>query len=98
MKKTTPKTWQIKKLGEVILDSKSGFACSKKNEVSSGIVLLRTNHIGLDGNLDLIKLVYLPVELVYNRIYSLHKGDVLFNNTHSVELVGKTAIVKKNLP
>lgn len=93
-----PKGWEWKRLGDLLVEIKSGFACSKKHMVDSGITHLRTNNIGVNGELDLSQLVYLPPELVNSNIYNLRAGDILFNNTNSVELVGKSAIVRGDFP
>ncbi len=89
--------WQRKRLGDLIEDFLTGFACSKKNASGEGIVHLRTNNIGINGELDLSAKVYLPPEIVDTEKYNLRSGDILFNNTNSVELVGKTALVRQDL-
>lgn len=89
--------WGYVRLGEIVTHIKSGFACSKRYEVEKGIPHLRPNNIGFNGELDLSKLVYIPEEMVDLTKYSLKKGDILFNNTNSKELVGRASLVKKNL-
>ncbi len=93
-----PKGWRWVRLGEAVSEIKSGFACGKQHAVPEGIPHLRTNNIGTNGELDLSLLIHLPAEIVDLNIYSLKSGDVLFNNTNSVELIGKTAIVRGDLP
>jgi len=93
-----PKDWRWVRLGEAVSEIKSGFACGKQHAVPEGIPHLRTNNIGTNGELDLSLLIHLPAEIVDLNIYSLKSGDVLFNNTNSVELIGKTAIVRGDLP
>lgn len=93
-----PKDWRWVRLGEVVSEIKSGFACGKQHAVPWGIPHLRTNNIGINGELDLSVLIYLPAEIVDLNTYSLKSGDVLFNNTNSIELVGKIAILRENLP
>ncbi len=92
-----PDGWQVEELKEIAADVKSGFACSKKNAVEEGIAHLRTHNIGLHGELNMSKVVYLPPELVDLEKYGLRGGDILFNNTNSVELVGKSAIIRQNM-
>lgn len=75
----------------------SGFACSKKNIVRSGILHLRPYNIAMNGQLDFTETAYLPPDMVDTRVYSLKKGDVIFNNTNSKELVGKAAIVDNDI-
>ncbi len=91
-----PKGWRWVRIKDVVQEIKSGFACSKSNEVENGIPHLRPHNIGL-GRLELSNVVYLPSEFVDLKTYSLKKGDVLFNNTNSKELVGRAALVTENI-
>jgi type I restriction enzyme S subunit len=91
------KGWKPYRIEEIVIELKSGFACSKKYEVPKGIPHLRPNNIGYYGKLDLSKLVHIPENMVDLETYSLKKGDVLFNNTNSKELVGRAALVDENL-
>ncbi len=92
------KGWDEKNLVEISSDIKSGFACSKKNEVSDGVVHLRTHNIDVEGNLNFDKITKIPEQLIDKNAFGLEKGDILFNNTNSTELVGKTAFVKEDFP
>ena len=92
-----PKGWRWVRLGEVVSHTQSGFACSKKYETKNGIPHLRPNNIGFNGELDLSKLVHIPAEIVDLTKYALKKGDVLFNNTNSKELVGRAALITQDL-
>jgi len=58
---------------------------------------LRPNNIGFDGKLDKSKLVYISREMANLHKYAIKKGDVLFNNTNSKELIGRAVLVKENL-
>ena len=95
--KADEKGWKWVRLGEVVSHIQSGFACSKKYETKNGIPHLRPNNIGFNGELDLSKLVHIPAEIVDLTKYSLKKGDVLFNNTNSKELVGRAALITQDL-
>ena len=90
--------WKEFTIGQLADDIQSGFACGKSNEVSDGIVHLRTHNIDLNGELNMDKVVKIPKNLVNNNAYGLKKGDILFNNTNSTELVGKTIIIREDLP
>ena len=90
--------WEEKELGEIVDEIKSGFACGKQNEVANGIVHLRTHNIDTEGNLNFYKTTQIPKELVNENAFGLKVGDILFNNTNSTELVGKTALVRKDFP
>ncbi len=89
--------WGRQQIADVVDDMKSGFACAKKNATASGVPHLRPYNIGLDGELDMSQLLRFPPDLVDLNVYGLLSGDILFNNTNSVELVGKSAIVAQNL-
>lgn len=92
-----PETWQWVKLGEVIINSNSGFACGKKNELSkddeNAYPHLRPNNIGYQGALNFDKIVYIPEDKVDASRKTLQEGDVLFNNTNSKELVGRSVLI-----
>jgi len=74
----------------------SGFACNKSNEVPDGYVHLRTHNIDVYGNLNFDLLIKIDNSKVDAKHSKLKKGDVIFNNTNSKELVGKTCIVDKD--
>jgi type I restriction enzyme S subunit len=69
----------------------SGFASGKRDE--NGILQLRMNNIGSNGRVILDTYLKVPIPENINN-YLLEYGDVLFNNTNSVDLIGKTAIFK----
>ena len=95
-----PEEWDVIRLGD-LADMKSGFACAKKNlvEQGQGIPHLRPFNIATNGEMDLSEVYYIPEDFKHNIAdYFLKPGHVLFNNTNSVELVGKTAIVRDWLP
>lgn len=62
------------------------------NENGVGIPCLRMNNVTYEGELDLddIKHVELPQRELKKQL--LHKNDILFNRTNSLELVGKTGL------
>jgi type I restriction enzyme S subunit len=95
--KSVPRGWRLEAIKNIVSAVQSGFACPKKYEVSDGIPHLRPNNIGFWGKLDLSALVRIPREMVDLDKYSLKKGDVLFNNTNSKELVGRAALVQEDL-
>jgi len=92
------KGWVEKRIDDISLQVKSGFACGKQNEVNDGIVHLRTHNISLSGDINLDKIIKIPKEFVDTSIFTLEKDDIVFNNTNSAELVGKTIYVRENLP
>lgn len=90
-----PEDWDTVLLGPLV-KIKSGFACAKKNLVpaNQGIAHLRPFNIATNGKVDLSEVYYIPTDYKDGtEAYALEPGHVLFNNTNSVELVGKTALV-----
>jgi len=84
-----PENWKLVKLEEAVKETKNGFASGKRDE--NGIVQIRMNNVTTDGRL--IFDSYLKVPEPENLdFWLLQKGDFLFNNTNSYDLVGKSAI------
>jgi len=92
-----PSGWRWVRLGEVALDIQTGFAFRKKNVQRGDILQLRPYNIGNDGELDLRQQFFVPIEALPSSWSPLEPGDVLFNNTNSVELIGKTALVREHM-
>jgi type I restriction enzyme S subunit len=85
------KEWNVVQLEDLISDVKNGFASGKRDE--KGIVQVRMNNITTDGRLVLDS--YLKVPTPENiDVWLLRPNDFLFNNTNSIDLVGKSAIFK----
>ena len=84
------KDWQIKAL-EDCADIQAGFAQGQKN-IPDGTIHLRMNNISRNFqiNYNLMR----TINPTKNQLmkYKLEKGDVVFNNTNSPELVGKSFI------
>jgi type I restriction enzyme S subunit len=92
-----PEGWDTARLGELV-EMKTGFACAKKNLVTEGLPHLRPFNVSTEGELDLTKVYHIPKDFKENADdYTLEPGHILFNNTNSVELVGKTAIVRQSM-
>lgn len=88
--RTLPETWAVWPVGHVIPDIRSGFSAAEYNTNSQGVIHLRPGNIDRSGGLDLTDLKYVADDLSDLR---LEDGDIVFNNTNSEELVGKTAAV-----
>lgn len=84
------------KIKDVLSEINSGFACNKSNEIPGGYVHLRTHNIDTSGNLNFDLIVKINPVKVDKKKNQIKKGDILFNNTNSKELVGKTALVDKD--
>src|SRR5213594_3923715 len=85
-----PDGWRCVPLGDVIAEAKPGFATGARN--SKGVVQLRMNNVDTRGNMVWEEFTRVPAEEAVVSEYQLRPGDVLFNNTNSVELVGKSAL------
>lgn len=84
-----PTSWSAAHVQDVASRVESGFPSGKHNQDGRGVPHLRPMNISRDGALDLTEVKY--VEDKDGR--RLCEGDVLFNNTNSPPLVGKTAVV-----
>jgi type I restriction enzyme S subunit len=76
------------KLESVITEATSGFACGQRAD--DGVIQLRMNNVTRRGELDWSSVLRVPSEMTDLESFALRSGDVLFNNTNSTELVGKT--------
>lgn len=85
-----PKSWNMAKIGDIVTEVKYG---TSRPAVDDGkYPYLRMNNLTYDGHLDLtdLKRIDIPDDEIEKCI--VRKGDVLFNRTNSVELVGKTCV------
>ncbi|GEM_PF-1267590 len=85
-----PSGWRCVRLRDVISEAQSGFATSER--LGGGIIQLRMNNVTTRGAFDWSSFIRVPAESNTLQRYSLRPGDVLFNNTNSTELVGKSAL------
>jgi type I restriction enzyme S subunit len=86
-----PEGWRWARLGEIIQEALPGFACGKRSG-EEGTIQLRMNNITTKGKIDLSSVLKVPASKAQIEKYRLLPGDVIFNNTNSAELVGKTAL------
>jgi len=90
--------WKKVKIGEVVTELKAGFSSGKFELDSGEIAHLRTMNISEDCQLVWNSTKYITREVFeQNDGLQLKKGDVLFNNTNSTELVGKSCYVNEDL-
>ena len=84
------KEWKMATIGDIVSEVKYG---TSRPAVEGGkYAYLRMNNLTYDGYLDLtdLKRIDIPDNEIEKCI--VRKGDVLFNRTNSVELVGKTCV------
>ena len=85
-----PKVWEIVTIGDIVTEVRYG---TSKPAVEGGrYPYLRMNNLTADGHLDLTDLKYIDIPDDEIEKCVVREGDVLFNRTNSIELVGKTAV------
>lgn len=93
--------WEMVYLDELVSNYIPGFACNRKNEIGenqeNAYPHFRTNNVGYYGKVNKSKIVYIPDTLVPEEKSLIEKNTILFNNTNSLELVGRVAYVGENI-
>lgn len=85
-----PKGWEVVTIGDIVTEVRYG---TSKPAVEGGkYPYLRMNNLTADGHLDLNDLKYIDIPDDEIEKCVVRKGDVLFNRTNSIELVGKTVV------
>ena len=92
-----PMGWKVGKIGDVGISIDTGFACAKSRLVDDGLLHLRPFNVGRNAELDMTDTYRVPHGIAPRSRDSLRRGDILFNNTNSRELVGKAALVREDL-
>lgn len=85
-----PASWCFALIAEIVPDISSGFASGEHNVIGSGVPHLRPMNVSREGEVDLGEVKYVAADKDTRR---LQPNDVLFNNTNSRALIGKTACV-----
>ena len=86
-----PKGWEVKRIDEI-----ADFVQYGLNQASSetgNIPMFRMNNI-VNGEMQNYPLVYMNLNETALRQYKLEEGDILFNRTNSMDLVGKVGVFK----
>jgi type I restriction enzyme S subunit len=83
-----PNDWEVEPLGRLVTSVEYG--SSAKSSPKGVVPVLRMGNLQ-DGKIDWSDLVYTSDEMEISK-YSLRQGDVLFNRTNTIDLVGKTSI------
>ncbi|UTN86418.1 hypothetical protein NMC41_03915 [Pseudomonas aeruginosa] len=87
---TIPEDWDVRPLGQLVHAVEYG--SSAKSSSSGKVPVLRMGNLQ-EGQIDWSDLVFTDNESEIAK-YLLNPGDVLFNRTNTIDLVGKTAIYK----
>jgi type I restriction enzyme S subunit len=85
-----PKGWRWALLSEVLLEAQPGFASGARDP--EGVVQVRMNNVTTKGTFLWDRLTRVPCDAATIERLKLADGDIVFNNTNSTELVGKTAL------
>lgn len=88
---TNPKGWEPTTVGQVLKATDYGTS-TKASEDGTGLPLIRMGNVDYAGNLDLHDLKFVSLPAAEAAKYRLEKGDLLFNRTNSIDLVGKTGL------
>lgn len=94
-----PSGWETDTIGGLqdagVLRVQNGFPCGDHNLDGNGIGHLRPFNVTAAGRLDLDVVKFIP-NSKDNTAYVLKHGDIIFNNTNSEELVGKTGLYERD--
>ena len=90
---SAPSRWGRAVLGEVAVLIRQGKACGRHSRSGPGLLHLRPMNVTRDGQLDLSDCRFID-EAYAGEFPRVSPGDVLFNNTNSRELVGKTTTIE----
>ena len=82
--------FSLKRLGELVDEVRYG--TSLPATINGKYGYLRMNNITENGKLNIQNLKYIDIPEKDLEKYVVRKGDILFNRTNSIELVGKTCI------
>lgn len=89
-----PEEWEVVKLGDVLL--KAQYGLSKRASDSGKYPMIRMNNM-INGKIDVSDLKYIDLDEEEYQKFKVNKGDILFNRTNSIELVGKTSLFDLDL-
>lgn len=93
---TNPKGWPIRVIRD-LLESAS-YGTSEKSGATGEFPVLRMNNISRTGEMDFTDLKFMDLEESQHERYLVRSGDLLFNRTNSVDLVGKTGVYREVKP
>lgn len=89
------KTVDVRSLGDLleagVIEAVNGFPFGGHNENGSGIPHIRPFNVATNGEISLEQIKSIPQEAAAGKP-RLRRGDVVFNNTNTKELVGKCAL------
>ena len=92
---TNPMGWRASPLGDAIVETQYGTS-RRANTNGQGVILLRMNNITTSGEIVLGDVKFVDLEPTECERQLLRSGDIVFNRTNSVELVGKTGLWRES--
>ncbi len=90
-----PESWDVVSIGDVALNTQYGL--SVRGNPSGAYPILRMN-CQEDGKVHYRDLQFVELETETLETFRLKPGDLLFNRTNSIDLVGRMAIVEDDRP
>ncbi len=93
---SNPKGWPVRAIRD-LLESAS-YGTSEKSSATGEFPVLRMNNISRTGQMDFTDLKFMDLPSSQYDRYLVRTGDVLFNRTNSVDLVGKTGVYRETKP
>jgi type I restriction enzyme S subunit len=93
-----PNGWATEKIGNCPTDSLIGLvrAATEQSSDPTGVSYIKMDRVDMLGNVDLSADVFVACTEEEIERFQLRQGDILFNTRNSVELVGKTAVVRRD--
>jgi type I restriction enzyme S subunit len=93
-----PDGWATEKIGNCPTDSLIGLvrAATEQSSDPTGVSYIKMDRVDMLGNVDLSADVFVACTEEEIERFQLRQGDILFNTRNSVELVGKTAVVRRD--
>lgn len=91
-----PENWAVKSLGSVLARGRLG-GNYPNSEQETDFPLMKMGNVGR-GSFDLTKLEFVTSGVTPQDGHRLRRGDVLFNTRNTLDLVGKMAIWRDELP
>jgi type I restriction enzyme S subunit len=76
----------------ICVEIKPGYPSGKHNDAGHGNLHFRPYNITSHGQVDVSQRKYVPLK---SEEYIIKANDIIFNNTNSPELLGKTCLIKK---
>lgn len=93
---TLPEQWEVKPLRSVLYTGRLG-GNYPNQDAEAEFPLMKMGNLAR-GHFDLSKIEYIVPGVAPKSEHRLHRGDVLFNTRNTLDLVGKVAIWRNELP